>query len=191
MAGSEACAGVDDADVIERSIVDAALFAVLFDRHFRALHRFLCGRVGAQLADDLASETFAVAFRRRGSYDRSRPDAAPWLYGIAVNLLRDHRRSEERRLRAYARLEADASVGIGEAVPPAMLDPAVVDALLALSVLDRDIVLLHAWAGLSSAQLGDALGLAGGTVRSRLSRACARLRSTLVPVDAAQQEPKP
>ena len=68
-----------------------------------------------------------------------------------------------------------------------MLDQAMVDAL-ALSELDRDIVLLHAWAGLSSAQLGEALGLTDGTVRSRPSRACARLRATLVPTDVVHEE---
>src|SRR5205085_9577926 len=94
---------VSDADVIRRSRTDGASFALLFDRYYRAIHRFLSGRVGTQLADDLASETFAVAFRRRGSYDLSRADARPWLYGIAVNRLREHRRAEQRRLQAYAR----------------------------------------------------------------------------------------
>ena len=51
---------------------------------------------------------------RRSSYDLSRDDARPWLYGIAVNLLREHRRAEERRLRAYARVPVDFGAGSDE-----------------------------------------------------------------------------
>ena len=102
---------MSDADLIQSSLVDARAFASIFDRHFRAIFRFLRGRVGGQLAEDLASETFVVAFARRSSYDRSRDDARPWLYGIAVNLLREHRRAEERRLRAYVRVPVDFRVG--------------------------------------------------------------------------------
>ena len=106
---------MSDAELIESSLVDARAFAVIFDRHFRAIFRFLRGRVGGQLAEDLVSETFVVAFGRRDSYDLSREDARPWLYGIAVNLLREYRRAEERRLRAYSRVPADPGSGIGRA----------------------------------------------------------------------------
>ena len=83
-----------DADVIRRSLADRAAFALLFDRHYPALHRFVSARVGAGLADDLASEVFLTAFRRRTRYDLERADARPWLYGIAINVIRGHRRSE-------------------------------------------------------------------------------------------------
>ena len=94
--------------------------------------RFLHARIGRVLAEDIASETFTVAFRRRASYDLSRPNARPWLYGIAVNLMRDHRRTEERRLSAYARAAAHAEeVQLDE--PEAGLDRTVAAALLELS----------------------------------------------------------
>ena len=165
-----------DAELIERSLADGETFALLFDRHFRAIHRFARGRVGPELADDLASETFAIAFRRRATYDMSRDDARPWLYGIAVNLLRDHRRSEERRLRAYARVGLD-----GESAAPAEgnLDSTLAAALLELGLDDRTLVLLFAWAELSYEQLAEALELPLGTVRSRLSRTRAKLRASL------------
>jgi RNA polymerase sigma factor (sigma-70 family) len=168
---------VTDAEVIERSLAFPESFALLFDRHFRSVHRFLRARVGADLADDLAAETFVVAFRRRSAYDRKRADARPWLYGIAVNLLRGHRRDEERRLRAHAR----AADGERAEVEPGVLDEALAAALLELSVRDRNLILLHAWAGLSYEQLADALRLPLGTVRSAMSRTRARLRSKLEP----------
>ena len=167
-----------DAELIESSLDDGASFALVFDRHFPAIHRFIRGRIGAELADDLASETFATAFRRRAAYDLTRPDAAPWLYGIAVNLLRQHRRSEERRLKAYARAATVDPPGTGTADP---LDETVASALVALGELDRNLILLYAWAGLSYEQLADALDLPLGTVRSRLSRTRSKLRAHLEP----------
>ena len=167
-----------DAELIESSLVDSASFALVFDRHFPAIHRFIRGRIGAELADDLASETFTTAFRRRAAYDLSRQDAAPWLYGIAVNLLRQHRRSEERRLKAYARAAVVHAPASGVADP---LDETVAAALLGLGKLDRNLILLYAWAGLSYEQLADALDLPLGTVRSRLSRTRSKLRAHLEP----------
>ena len=176
---------MSDAELIQSSIADARAFAVIFDRHFRAIFRFLRGRVGGQLAEDLASETFVVAFGRRRAYDLSREDARPWLYGIAVNLLREHRRAEERRLRAYARVPADLgemSAELGD-----RLDSTVSAALLDLSYEERNLILLLAWAELTYEQLADALGLPVGTIRSRVSRVRTKLRTRLEPVEASVQ----
>jgi RNA polymerase sigma factor (sigma-70 family) len=171
---------VTDAEIIARSRSDDSAFASLFDRHYAALHRFLRARVGVALADDLASEVFLIAFRRRASYDLGRDDARPWLFGIAVNAVRNHRRAELRRLAAYARaVDGDRVDGIAATD---RLDPALADALLRLSDGDRNVVLLLAWAQLSYEEIAEALGLPIGTVRSRLSRARARLRESLAPV---------
>lgn len=48
-------------------------------------------RLGRDAAEDVVAETFLVAFDRRHRYDPARPDARPWLYGIATNLIRRHR----------------------------------------------------------------------------------------------------
>ena len=97
---------VTDARVIARSLDEPAVFAALFDRHYDSVHRYLARRVGPDIAAELASETFTTAFDVRRRYDPGRSDARPWLFGIATNLVRHHRRSEGRRLRAYARLDA-------------------------------------------------------------------------------------
>ena len=81
-------------------------FDAAFSEEFASLHRYLARRVGASAADELAAETFAVAFRR---WDRLDPERSvrPWLYGIAANLMRHHWRKERRMLRAYARTGVD------------------------------------------------------------------------------------
>ncbi|MGI5330657.1 RNA polymerase sigma factor [Actinomadura nitritigenes] len=76
-------------------------FALLYDRYFDDIHRYLAARLGRENADDLAAETFLIAFRRRKDFDASRGGTfRPWLYGIATNLVSRHRRTEQRRLKA-------------------------------------------------------------------------------------------
>jgi DNA-directed RNA polymerase specialized sigma24 family protein len=94
----------DEADsaAIVASMKDPERFGVLFDRHATAVFRYLVRRVGMDEADPLLGEVFRVAFERRASFDLERPDARPWLYGIATNLLREDARREGRQMRAYA-----------------------------------------------------------------------------------------
>ena len=54
-----------DADCVARSLSEPTAFEPIFDRHFAAVHRHLHRRVGRDVADELAAETFAVAFERR------------------------------------------------------------------------------------------------------------------------------
>ena len=173
-----------DAQVIAASRVEPLVFAAVFDRHYDAVHRYLARRVGSDLADDLAAETFTTAFDVRRRYDTAHPDARPWLFGIATNLVRHHHRGEARRLRAYARLErpADADGGFGgiaARVDAGREGPAIADAVTRLSAGDRDVLLLYAWADLRYEEIAVALRIPVGTVRSRLHRARHRLRELL------------
>src|SRR5690349_5435693 len=77
-----------DSAIIAQSQTVPEGFATIFDRHAGAVHRYLARRASRSVADDLVSETFLVAFGQRGRYDVTKPDALPWLYGIATNLLR-------------------------------------------------------------------------------------------------------
>jgi RNA polymerase sigma factor (sigma-70 family) len=170
-----------DSGVIEESLIDPAVFAVLFDRHYERIWRYACRRAGPAVADDLASETFVRAFAARAQYDRGRLDASPWLYGIATNLLRGHRRAEARRMRAYARAAEPAEShggldGVERRVDAAACAPQVAAALASLKPADRDAVLLLALADLDYEAIAIATGVPVGTVRSRLSRARRQLQ---------------
>jgi RNA polymerase sigma factor (sigma-70 family) len=173
-----------DADVIRSSERDPERFGEIFDRHFVAIYRYLRPRVGPDLAEDLASGALVAAFRRRASYDLRRANARPWLLGIAANLLREHRRTERRRLLAYARVPHDQRVDAGlEAVDERLdADAARRDlarALARLKPAHREVLLLFAWEGLTYQQISEALGIPVGTVRSRLARARWRIRELL------------
>jgi RNA polymerase sigma factor (sigma-70 family) len=166
-----------DAEAIAASLSEPRAFVAVFDRHFNAIHRYLRRRVGKEIADELASETFAQAFEHRKRYDRNRPDARPWLYGIAHNLLRHHYRDEERALLAYARTGVDPVHGSADDAGVAR--PELADALAALSPAERDVLLLVAWAELEYADVAETLAIPIGTVRSRLNRARSRVRELL------------
>jgi RNA polymerase sigma-70 factor (ECF subfamily) len=174
-----------DAALIEASGRRPERFAVVFDRHFTAIHRYLARRAGREVADDLASQCFTIAFERRGTFDASAGGARPWLYGIATNLLRDHWRAERRSAVTMIRVGND-SAGAVHPDPAARdeADPELGRALRSLEPAQLDVLLLYAWAELSYDEIALALGVQVGTVRSRLSRARARLREELEPAAA-------
>jgi RNA polymerase sigma factor (sigma-70 family) len=160
-------------------------FEDAFEAEFGSLHRYLARRLGGATADDLAAETFAVAFRSWDRLDPARP-VRPWLYGIAANLVRHHWRKERRMLRAYARTGIDPVLAQDdESVERADADVRHRELATALAGLRRDereVLLLHAWAELTDSEIADALDVPVGTVKSRLSRTCERLRNQLTEV---------
>jgi RNA polymerase sigma-70 factor (ECF subfamily) len=176
-----------DADVIAASLDDPARFAELFDRHFAAVFRYAERRVGHDQAGEVASETFTRAFARRHAYRLDAPDALPWLYGIASNLVLHERRRFGRYLAAVERVASEASVAAldgGVSAADRRLDASAEwarmrGALLALNDTDRELLLLVAWDELSYEDAAAVLGLPVGTVRSKLHRAKARLRELL------------
>jgi RNA polymerase sigma-70 factor (ECF subfamily) len=180
----------DDAAVIESSWLEPERFAVLFDRHAPHIHRYLARRAGRQVADDLVAETFLTAFAKRDRYDLGYSDARPWLYGIATNLVGQHRRDEARQYRIRQGAVAGPEVpdhadrvaaGVTAQAMRAQLDAA----LAVLPAGDRDVLLLIAWEQLTYQEVSRALAIPAGTVRSRLHRARTRVRQVLADTGAA------
>jgi len=147
-------------------------FEALFEEHFDAIYGYLARRVGPDLSRDLAAETFTRGWAGRKRFDPRRGEPRAWLFGIANNLLRHHYRDEERRLAAFARVDAPREQAGSD-------EPSIAEALAVLSREERDVLLLFAWADLSYEQIAEALTLPIGTVRSRLNRARARMRDEL------------
>jgi RNA polymerase sigma-70 factor (ECF subfamily) len=169
-------------DLAGKDRMMAVSFEEAFASEFATLHRYLRRRVGESTADELAAQTFATAYASWHRFDPSR-SLRPWLYGIAANLLRHHWRSERRMLRAYARTGIDPVVADDDETV-ARLDADAQRRVLAAALgelrpQDREILLLHAWAELSDSEIGAALSLPTGTVKSRLHRTRERLRHHL------------
>lgn len=182
----------DDGVAIARSLHDPEAFAEVFDRHFAFVHRYIARRAGRDRADDLAAQTFTVAFSHRGRYRDDLGTARPWLLGIATNLMRAEHRSAERRLALVQKVGSEAAASSSDAAP-AHANAASEDdgrlgmALASLHPDQREALLLHVWGELSYAEIASATETPVGTVRSRISRACAALRAELEPPAVAGQ----
>jgi RNA polymerase sigma factor (sigma-70 family) len=175
----------DDAEIVAQSLEQPELFALLYDRYAPDIHRYAARRLGDSAADDIAADTFLVAFRIRSRYDLTRPNARPWLYGIAGNLIGRQRRTEVRALKALARTGHDpVAVSWGESWVEdtdsriAAQGP-LAGALASLNAGDRHVLLLVAWAELTYQEVAEALDIPVGTVRSRLNRARRKVRTAL------------
>ncbi len=187
--------GDSDAEVIAMSLDEPARFGVIFDRHATVLHRYLVRRLGPDEAAAMVGEVFRIAFEKRSTYDPAqRSMARPWLYGIATNLLAQHRRREARRIHATARLAAqrlgpvDHADRVSDVLDASELWPRVAQAVTSLPEPERDALLLFVWEGLSYEEIGDALGVPVGTVRSRLHRARQRIRELAGPSGRERDE---
>lgn len=158
--------------------------ADVYERYFADIHRYIAGRLGRDVADDIAADTFVVALRKHSGFDPGRAPVRAWLYGIATNLIAQHQRTERRRYQALARAGAqELAAGHGDlAVPwaaPGEMQPRLARALAGLSREERDVLLLVALADLSYEEISDALSVPYGTVCSRLNRARKKIRAAL------------
>jgi RNA polymerase sigma-70 factor (ECF subfamily) len=140
---------------------------------------------GAADAQDAAQEAFVKAYY---SLSRFRAGAAfrPWLLRIVANEAINRRRSTRRQVglalrAAEGRLQDDA-VPSPEGAALAQDDRRrLVAAMNRLRPEDRLVIAYRYWFELSEAEMAEALGCARGTVKSRLSRALARLREVMAP----------
>src|SRR5581483_9567640 len=133
--------------VDDRYSAEAVRFIKAFDEHYSSVFGYAASRVGRQLAEEVASETYLVAWRRIA--DLPEP-AIGYLIGIARNVIRAQYRqavgeeSARAELRAWAHDPVTADIADGVVERSAMLH-----ALAQLSESDREVLTLVAWHGLS------------------------------------------
>ncbi|MEV0586738.1 RNA polymerase sigma factor [Nonomuraea sp. NPDC050310] len=152
-------------------------FTALYNTYQARVYGYAASRAGHQLAEEVVSETFLVAWRRLDSI----PDHAqlPWLLRVARNILRDNFRQAARRqsLEAELRMWIDeAAADVGEHATERV---AVLRALAGLSDADKEILTLTTWHGLSSTEAAEVLGCSKTTFFVRLHRARRRLQSAV------------
>lgn len=172
---------------------DELAFGVLFDRHSRTVYNYCFRRTADwSAAEDLTSVVFLETWRRRGQVRMESDSLLPWLYGVATNVLKNHRRSLKRHRDALTRMPLLPGVPDGSEEVAGRLDAErrmrrVMDSIRTLSRRDQEVLVLCVWEGLGYAEAASALGIPVGTVRSRLARARERLRDDA----AAAAEPSP
>ena len=147
-------------------------FRAIYEAHHAALCAYFARRAPRDEVEDLAAETFTVAWRK---LPRRLEHPLPWLYAVAGNVLANHRRKSARR----GALAPDPASG-----DPAELvggDRGLARAFAALNDRDREAICLVAWEGLSPADAARAAGCSGATFAVRLSRARKKLARELDP----------
>ena len=167
-----------------RRLETPEVFAAVFDRYHAEIHRYVARRLDATAADDIAAETFLIAYRKRASYDEAAGTVRAWLHGIATMQVARHRRDEVRAYRALQRAATspEADYPIDEATDRVAAGAdyqRLAGALAALSQGDRDVLSLVGLSDLSHAEVAAALGIPYGTVASRLNRARHKMRRAL------------
>jgi RNA polymerase sigma-70 factor, ECF subfamily len=144
--------------------------ATLFARHYRGVWKTAYAIAGRRtLADEAAQDAFVRMIERIDQYDGGRP-FAPWLHRIAAHRVIDLLR-RERRAAPAAEIAAEAAewAEAGD-------DAEFVARLAGLSAERRAVVVLRYGLDMGPEEIAGALGVAVGTVHSRLARALAQLR---------------
>jgi RNA polymerase sigma-70 factor, ECF subfamily len=166
---------------------DAAVFTRIFEQHRHAVHAYFLGRVAnPELAADLLQETFLRVWRRLSEVEALAGDQQrAWIFTVARNLAIDSYRAGASRRAAEAALRQDAATG-ETTVPGPELDLEYGERLAELDAAIRElpeeqrVILSMATAGgLTSREIGEALGEPAGTVRYRLSQARKQLAAAL------------
>jgi RNA polymerase sigma-70 factor (ECF subfamily) len=158
---------------------DPEAFRALYRAHYATVCRYLAARVDRSAVEDVAAETFLVAWRRQAELP---PHIVPWLLNTAAKCLANARRSRERSDALALRL-----AGVMPSCPPDLNSAfessarrrALVAALIAVGERDRELLLLRHWDGLAPREVAAVLGISPVVARARLSRAGRRLESEL------------
>jgi RNA polymerase sigma-70 factor (ECF subfamily) len=149
--------------------------------HLDAMSR-LAIRLSARGDDmeDVVQDALALAWSRRAQYDPDRGSAKNWLLAITANVARDHERARLRRQRVVDdRWDVDDARHMAAPARDAAADLTIAAAIRALPERQCLAVTLFYYLGLNVADTADAMGCSVGTVKSTLSVARSRLKSTL------------
>jgi RNA polymerase sigma factor (sigma-70 family) len=167
--------------VVDRGDAEHDRFKAMYEQHYAAVLRYAARRVGAEVARDIAAETFLTAWRRLDRVPSAQP--LPWLYATARNCLANELRRRDRRERLKSRIRAEATrdqdAGGPEPAERVADRFAVLGALAALRPDDQEALRLIEWEQLDVSVAAHVMGCSAATFRVRLHRARRRLALAL------------
>ena len=176
-----------DAELLAASAREPDAFAVFYRRYVDAAFAFFMNRTrDPELAADLTAETFAAALRGSRGYRATAPNAAPWLFKIAGNKLRDSLRRgrvEEKARRSLGmqplEIEGADFDEVLERLDFEAHERWLEDMLASLPAADRDAILAHVVHDRGYAEIAESVECSQSVIRQRVSRGLGRLRAQL------------
>jgi len=153
--------------------VEAAEYRRLFNLYHARVRAYCARRVGREDAEDAAAEVFTVAWRRIASVPPG-PEALPWLYGVAYNVVSHHRRGHGRRRRLTLMLASQPPLVMSEPSNQVVAHAdysRVLEAATRLRPLDQEVLRLAVWEELRHDEIAKVLGCSVTAARQRFHRA--------------------
>jgi RNA polymerase sigma-70 factor (ECF subfamily) len=164
-------------------------FDALYREHAGDVRRYVRRRWDAQSADDVVADVFVVAWRRLADLP---DDPLPWLLGVARRILANRRRGDAREHALRERIRTEQfTTALPSGADSRLAGENVWIALGRLSERDREVLLLVAWEGLSTARAARVLGVRANTFAARLYRARRRFAHALGGTDANDAGQRP
>ncbi len=157
----------------------ATQFATLYKASYGAIHAYASRRAGVEAADEIAAETFLVAWRR---FEALPSEPLPWLYGVARNVVMRHHTSRARQHEASAALVREPTWAHSDLED--FGDSRLWEAWEQLRPIDREVLALVAWEELPVADAACALGCSAPVFSVRLHRARRRLERLLAAAES-------
>lgn len=158
------------------SLTDQQRFTAIYRAHLGRVLAYARRRVAsAEEAEEVAAETFTVAWRR---LDEIPKEALPWLYGVARNTVLNQRRGQRRREALVRALEDEGlrAGSLGAQAPPTVTqEMRLTRALDTLDADEREALLLVAWEDLTTKDAAAAMGVSRATFSRRLASARRRV----------------
>jgi RNA polymerase sigma-70 factor (ECF subfamily) len=163
-------------------------FEATFELHKDAVYRFAWRMTNSpEVAEDITQEVFLALLRQPARFDATRGELRPFLFGIARNLVLKKVRQEKNRWS-----ELDQEQFVAQPVDPAGCEIAeiVARAVRDLPPLQREVLVLAEYEGLSLDEIAQTVDAEVGTVKSRLYRARENLRRMLARLKGVVASPR-
>ena len=168
---------------------DELRFTQLFRVHYGTVYSYALRRADHAIAEEVASETLAIAWRRVHEMPADATSARPWLLAVARRVLANIDRSSRRAARLSARIETQPPTAAPDVADTIADRHRIFGALSHLSERDQEAMKLIGWDGLTVGEAAVVLGCSPGALKVRLHRARRQIHQALGESESPQTGP--
>lgn len=174
--------GVNEAQIIAQlKKGESAAFGQLYDAYLRQIYNFVYFRTHhRETAEDLTSLVFTKALENFSSFDSSKGKLSTWLYQIARNTIIDHYRTFKDTADIENAFDIPSSSNVERDVDAMANIEKVKKYLAVLPKLQRDIVIMRVWDGLSHKEIAEILNISEANSKMTYSRVVAKMNKEVV-----------